>query len=186
MRTSINVVGDSFGAGIVDFLSQAELAEIDGDVPLPADVVFPPPILTEMDLVDPLKPPQLPPRSPRPLPLNHHSLSHSPRSIHSHSSRSLCSPSPRPLRTPSPRILHRTEPGYCALPTHDCQIPTPRPSFRERDRQRERLRARERDRGSETEEEEEKERVGDEGSDGEESDDTAYDRRHAIPPCDMP
>ncbi|KAI1884692.1 hypothetical protein AGOR_G00229030 [Albula goreensis] len=113
MRTSINVVGDSFGAGIVDFLSHAELAEIDGEVPLPAEVVFPPPILTEMDLVDPLKPPQLPPRSPRPLPLNHHphSLSHSPRSVHSHSSRSLCSPSPRPIRTHSPRLLH--SPASC-------------------------------------------------------------------------
>ncbi|XP_029997067.1 excitatory amino acid transporter 2-like [Sphaeramia orbicularis] len=29
MRTSINVVGDSFGAGIVDHLSKAELAELD-------------------------------------------------------------------------------------------------------------------------------------------------------------
>ncbi|KAJ8347276.1 hypothetical protein SKAU_G00286770 [Synaphobranchus kaupii] len=193
MRTSINVVGDSFGAGIVDFLSQAELAEIDGDVPLPAEVVFPSPILTEMDLMDPFKPPQLPPRSPRPLSLNHHphslsqchSLSHSPRSIRSHSSRSLCSPSPHPLRAHSPRPLHRTESGYCALPIHDNQVPTPR-SFRKRDRERFHLRARDSYRGSETEEEEEKERMVDEGSEGEESDDTAYDRRHAIPPCDLP
>lgn len=29
MRTSINVVGDSFGAGIVHYLSRAELAAID-------------------------------------------------------------------------------------------------------------------------------------------------------------
>lgn len=46
-------------------------------------------------------------------------------------------------------------------------------------RERERLR-----RESETEEEEE--RVLGETSDGEESDDTAYDRRHAIPPGDLP
>lgn len=52
-------------------------------------------------------------------------------------------------------------------------------SYRERDRERERLR-----RESETEEEEEK--VLGETSDGEESDDTAYDRRHAAPPCDLP
>lgn len=52
-------------------------------------------------------------------------------------------------------------------------------SYRERDRERERLR-----RESETEEEEE--RVLGEVSDGEESDDTAYDRRHAIPPGDLP
>uniref|UniRef100_A0AAY4D653 Amino acid transporter n=1 Tax=Denticeps clupeoides TaxID=299321 RepID=A0AAY4D653_9TELE len=79
MRTSINVVGDSFGAGIVNFLSQAELAEIDGDIPLTEEGEFhpPPPILTEMDLVDPMKPPELPPRSPRPPKVNHTS-SHSP------------------------------------------------------------------------------------------------------------
>ncbi|KAJ8251061.1 hypothetical protein GJAV_G00216820 [Gymnothorax javanicus] len=199
MRTSINVVGDSFGAGIVDYLSRAELAEIDGEVEPPAEPVLPPPIVTEMDLVDPLKPPQLPPRSPRPLSLNHHpqslsqshSLSPSPRSVRSQSSRSLRSPSPRPHRSPSPRplranspcFLHRTEPGYCALPTHDNQVPTPR-SHRKRDRDL--LRARECYRGSETEDEEEKDRMVDEGSDGEESDDTAYDRRHAIPPCDLP
>lgn len=52
-------------------------------------------------------------------------------------------------------------------------------SSRERERERERLR-----RESETEEEEE--RVLGEISDGEESDDTAYDRRHAIPPCELP
>lgn len=57
-----------------------------------------------------------------------------------------------------------------------CTIPR---SYRERERERERLR-----RESETEEEEE--RVLGEISDGEESDDTAYDRRHAIPPCDLP
>lgn len=54
-------------------------------------------------------------------------------------------------------------------------------AYRERDRERERLR-----RGSETEEDEERERVLDEVSDGDESDDTAYDRRHAIPPSDLP
>lgn len=54
-------------------------------------------------------------------------------------------------------------------------------SYRERDRERERLR-----RESETEEDEERERVLGEISDGEESDDTAYDRRHAIPPGDLP
>uniref|UniRef100_W5L5M3 Amino acid transporter n=1 Tax=Astyanax mexicanus TaxID=7994 RepID=W5L5M3_ASTMX len=104
MRTSINVVGDSFGAGIVDFLSRAELAQIDGEIP--EEFVPPPPLLTEMDLIDPLCPPELPPRSPR---------------------------------------------------------------------------------ESETEEEEEKERMMmDEGSDGEESDDTAYDRSHTIQQCDLP
>lgn len=61
------------------------------------------------------------------------------------------------------------------------QIPTLARCYRERDRERERLR-----RESETEEEEERERVLGEVSDGEESDDTAYDRRHAIPPCDLP
>ncbi|XP_030645639.1 solute carrier family 1 member 9 [Chanos chanos] len=200
MRTSINVVGDSFGAGIVDFLSQAELAEIDGDVP-PSDEEFhpPPPILTEMDLVDPLTPPELPPRSPRPPKLNHysqlqsqpHSIPHSPRSVRSpsprsvrsHSPRSVCSLSPRPFTSHSPRLLHRTEPGYTALPTHENQIPTFPRSHRERDRERgqERERFRGRERESETEEEEEKDRMVDEASDGEESDDTAYDRRHAIP-----
>lgn len=54
-------------------------------------------------------------------------------------------------------------------------------SHRERDRERERLR-----RESETEEEEERERVMGEVSDGEESDDTAYDRRHAMQPSDLP
>lgn len=57
---------------------------------------------------------------------------------------------------------------------------------RERDRERQRLRERERDKESETEEDEEKERMMDEASEGEESDDTAYDRRHALPPCDLP
>uniref|UniRef100_A0A3Q1FEB5 Amino acid transporter n=1 Tax=Acanthochromis polyacanthus TaxID=80966 RepID=A0A3Q1FEB5_9TELE len=95
MRTSINVVGDSFGAGIVDHLSRAELEELDAAERqmLPPeeelDFIPPPPILTEMDL-------------------------------------------------------------------------------------------------SETEEEEERDRVLCEMSDGEESDDTAYDRRHAIPPSDLP
>ncbi|RXN02603.1 excitatory amino acid transporter 2-like protein [Labeo rohita] len=219
MRTSINVVGDSFGAGIVDHLSRAELAVIDGDIPLSdEEFVPPPPLLTEIDLIDPLKPPELPPRSPRPPKLNHHapsltpsqSLSHSiphsprsvrspsPHSIRSPSPRSVCSHSPRPFRTHSPRLLRRTEPGYCVLPTHDNQMTTLPRGFRERgrdrerdrererERERERLRERERDKGSETEEDEEKERMMDEASDGEESDDTAYDRRHAIPPCDLP
>lgn len=62
-----------------------------------------------------------------------------------------------------------------------CQIPTLPRSYRERERERERLR-----RESETEEEEERERVLGEVSDGEESDDTAYDRRHGIPPGDLP
>ncbi|XP_016332419.1 excitatory amino acid transporter 2-like isoform X2 [Sinocyclocheilus anshuiensis] len=209
MRTSINVVGDSFGAGIVDHLSRAELAVIDGDIPL-SDEVFvpPPPLLTEIDLIDPLKPPELPPRSPRPPKLNHHapsltpsqsqshSIPHSPRSvrspsphsIRSPSPRSVCSHSPRPFRTHSPRLLFRTEPGYCALPTHDNQITTLPRGFRERsrNRERERLQEWERDKGSETEEDEEKERMMDEVSDGEESDDTAYDRHHAIPPCFLP
>uniref|UniRef100_A0A3B1K738 Amino acid transporter n=1 Tax=Astyanax mexicanus TaxID=7994 RepID=A0A3B1K738_ASTMX len=210
MRTSINVVGDSFGAGIVDFLSRAELAQIDGEIP--EEFVPPPPLLTEMDLIDPLCPPELPPRSPRPPKLNHHhppslnqsqthSIPHSPRSvrspsphsIRSPSPRSVCSHSPRPFRTHSPRLLRRTEPGYCALPSIDNQIPTlprgyrERNRERERDRERERLRGRERDRESETEEEEEKERMMmDEGSDGEESDDTAYDRSHTIQQCDLP
>ncbi|XP_056871823.1 solute carrier family 1 member 9 [Takifugu flavidus] len=202
MRTSINVVGDSFGAGIVDHLSKAELAELDAAEMeiLPSeeelDFIPPPPILTEMDLVDPFKPPELPPRSPRPLKQNHHghalTQSHSatyspsrsvrspsPRSIRSPSPRSVCSHSPRPFRTQSPRLLHRSEPGYCALPSHDNQVCTIPRSYRERERERERLR-----RESETEEEEE--RVLGETSDGEESDDTAYDRRHAIPPCDLP
>lgn len=61
------------------------------------------------------------------------------------------------------------------------QIPTLPRSYRERERERERLR-----RESETEEEEERERVLGEVSDGEESDDTAYDRRHGIPPGDLP
>ncbi|XP_031606842.1 solute carrier family 1 member 9 [Oreochromis aureus] len=210
MRTSINVVGDSFGAGIVDHLSKTELTELDAAEmqTLPQeeelDFVPPPPILTEMDMVDPLKPPELPPRSPRPPKQNHHShilsqshsityspsrsiRSPSPRSISSPSPRSVCSHSPRPFRTHSPRLLRRTEPGYCVLPSHDNQIPTLPRSYRERERERERDRERERlRRESETEEEEERERVLGEVSDGEESDDTAYDRRHAIPPCDLP
>lgn len=149
MRTSINVVGDSFGAGIVDHLSKTELAELDaaemqalsqeGEL----DFVPPPPILTEMDMVDPLKPPELPPRSPRPPKQNHHShilsqshsityspsrsvRSPSPRSISSPSPRSVCSHSPRPFRTHSPRLLRRTEDrtGYCVLPSHDNQVRT--------------------------------------------------------------
>ncbi|XP_065134467.1 solute carrier family 1 member 9 isoform X1 [Paramisgurnus dabryanus] len=213
MRTSINVVGDSIGAGIVDHLSRAELAILDKDIPLSDEnFIPPPPLFTGIDLIDPLKPPELPPRSPRPPKLNHHapsltpsqsmshSIPHSPRSIRSPSPhsirspspRSVCSHSPRPFRTHSPRLLRRAEPGYCALPTYDNQIPTLPRGFRKRerdresDRERERLRERERDKGSETEDDEEKERMVDEGSDGEESDDTAYDRRHAIPPCDLP
>ncbi|XP_030591142.1 solute carrier family 1 member 9 isoform X1 [Archocentrus centrarchus] len=210
MRTSINVVGDSFGAGIVDHLSKTELGELDAAemqmLPQEEELEFvpPPPILTEMDMVDPLKPPELPPRSPRPPKQNHHShilsqshsltyspsrsvRSPSPRSISSPSPRSVCSHSPRPFRTHSPRLLRRTEPGYCALPSHDNQIPTLPRSYRERERERERDRERERlRRESETEEDEERERVLGEVSDGEESDDTAYDRRHAIPPCDLP
>lgn len=145
MRTSINVVGDSFGAGIVDHLSKAELAELDAAemeiLPSGEELDFtpPPPILPEMDVVDPFKPPELPPRSPRPLKQNHHghalTQSHSiayspsrsvrspsPRSIRSPSPRSVCSHSPRPFRTQSPRLLHRSEPGYCALPSHDNQV----------------------------------------------------------------
>ncbi|XP_023269667.1 uncharacterized protein LOC111660558, partial [Seriola lalandi dorsalis] len=148
MRTSINVVGDSFGAGIVDHLSKAELTELDAAEMqiLPPeeelDFIPPPPILTEMDLIDPLKPPELPPRSPRPPKQNHHShgfsqshsityspsrsvRSPSPRSIRSPSPRSVCSHSPRPFRTHSPRLLRRTEPGYCALPSHDNQLSPP-------------------------------------------------------------
>ncbi|KAM9391800.1 LOW QUALITY PROTEIN: solute carrier family 1 member 9 [Pholidichthys leucotaenia] len=219
MRTSINVVGDSFGAGIVDHLSRAELAELDTAEMqmLPheeeLDFIPPPPILTEMDMVEPLKP-QLPPRSPRPPKQNHHDIlsqshsityspsrsirSPSPHSIRSHSHRSVCSHSPR-LRTHSPALLRRTEDGYCALPSHDNQISTIPRSYRERgrdrerdgerDRERERERDREREhlrRESETEEEEERERILSEVSDGEESDDTAYDRRHVIPPGDLP
>lgn len=148
MRTSINVVGDSFGAGIVDHLSRVELAELDAAEleapPLEEELGFlpPPPLLTEMDLVDPFKPPELPPRSPRPLKQNHHghalSQSHSityspsrsirspsPHSVRSPSPRSVCSHSPRPFRTHSPRLLHRSEAGYCALPSHDNQVGPP-------------------------------------------------------------
>uniref|UniRef100_A0A3B3ZV91 Amino acid transporter n=1 Tax=Periophthalmus magnuspinnatus TaxID=409849 RepID=A0A3B3ZV91_9GOBI len=196
MRTSINVVGDSFGAGIVDHLSKAELAELDAaDLQLMApaeegpvegeelDFVPPPPVLTELELMDPLRPPELPPRSPRPPKLNHHTVTYSPaRSIRSPSPRSLCSHSPRPLRTHSPHLLRRVEPGYCALPSCDNQIlPRPR-SFRELERDREFQRLR---RESETEDDDERDRVLD-LSDGEESDDTAYDRRHALSPCDLP
>ncbi|MBN3306430.1 EAA2 protein, partial [Amia calva] len=74
MRTSINVVGDSFGAGIVDHLSRVELALIDGEAAPP--LLLPP--LLEPDFPDPLKPPQLPPRSPCPPPPNHH-YHHSPQ-----------------------------------------------------------------------------------------------------------
>ncbi|XP_072298821.1 solute carrier family 1 member 9 [Eucyclogobius newberryi] len=212
MRTSINVVGDSFGAGIVDYLSKDELAELDAadlqlmeaaaqEVPEPVaveelDFVPPPPVLTELELLNPLRPPELPPRSPRPPKLNHHTLSQhsmtyspahsvrspSPRSVRSPSPRSVCSHSPRPFRAHSPNLLRRAEPGYCALPSCDNQIlPRPR-SFREleRDRERERLR-----RESETEDDDERDRVL-YISDGEESDDTAYDRRHALSPCDLP
>ncbi|KAG7334645.1 hypothetical protein KOW79_001241 [Hemibagrus wyckioides] len=226
MRTSINVVGDSFGAGIVDFLSRAELSQIDGDIPLSdEEFVPPPPLLTDIDLIDPICPPELPPRFPRPLKLNHHqqqhqqhhqphqqqqhhfhpaaSLSHSrshstrsarslsPRSVQSPSPLSVCSHSPHPHRTHSPRLLNRrSEHAYCALPSHDPQASTLPRDYRERHRERERgsekLRRRERGRESETEEDEERERMMDEGSEGEESDDTAYDRSHAIPPCELP
>ncbi|KAB5553601.1 hypothetical protein PHYPO_G00040450 [Pangasianodon hypophthalmus] len=218
MRTSINVVGDSFGAGIVDFLSRAELSQIDADIPLSdEEFVPPPPILTDIDLIDPLCPPELPPRFPRPPKLNHHqqqhhhhhhyhppaSLSHSrslstrsarspsPRSVHSPSPLSVCSHSPRPHRTHSPRLLNRrSDHGYCALPSHDHQVSTLPRDYRERHRERERgsekLRRREKGRESETEEDEERERMMDEASEGEESDDTAYDRSHSIPPCELP
>uniref|UniRef100_A0A8C2YWI8 Amino acid transporter n=1 Tax=Cyclopterus lumpus TaxID=8103 RepID=A0A8C2YWI8_CYCLU len=92
MRTSINVVGDSFGAGIVDHLSKAELAELDA---------------AEMQMLQPEELDFIP---------------------------------------PPPRLR----------------------------------------RESETEEEEERERALGETSDGEESDDTAYDRRQAMPPGDLP
>ncbi|XP_034047005.1 solute carrier family 1 member 9 isoform X1 [Thalassophryne amazonica] len=145
MRTSINVVGDSFGAGIVDHLSRAELAELDAAemqiLPLAQeqDFIPPPPIIPDVDLADPLKPPELPPRSPRPPKQNHHghalSQSHSitysparsarspsPHSINSPSPHSVCSHSQRPFCTHSPRFLRRTEPGYSALPCHDNQV----------------------------------------------------------------
>lgn len=63
------------------------------------------------------------------------------------------------------------------------QIPKLPRAYRERERDRERERLR---RESETEEEEERERVLGEVSDGDESDDTAYDRRHTLPPADLP
>lgn len=56
----------------------------------------------------------------------------------------------------------------------------------ERERGSEKLRRRERGQESETDEDEERDRMMDEGSEGEESDDTAYDRSHAIPPCELP
>ncbi|XP_062841016.1 solute carrier family 1 member 9 [Trichomycterus rosablanca] len=212
MRTSINVVGDSFGAGIVDFLSRAELAQIDADAPRPdEEFVPPPPLLTDIDLIDPVCPPELPPRFPRPPRLNHHpdpypSLSHSrslsprsvrcpsPRSIHSPSPLSVCSHSPRPFRTRSPCLLRRGEHGYRALPCHDnqaCTLPRDyrepqRERGQERCREKERLRRRERERESETEEDEERERMTDGGSEREDSDDTAYDRSHTIPPGELP
>ncbi|KAM9457241.1 solute carrier family 1 member 9 isoform 1-T2 [Clarias gariepinus] len=217
MRTSINVVGDSFGAGIVDFLSRAELTEIDANIPLSdEEFVPPPPLLTDVDLTDP---PELPPRFPRAQKLNHHHLqqqqqlhyppppaslshsrsqstrsarSHSPRSVQSPSPLSVCSHSPHPPHRPhSPRLLNRlSDHAYCPLPSHDHQAATLPRDFRERRRERERgserLHRRERGRESETEEDEERERMMDEGSEGEESDDTAYDRSHAIPPCEIP
>uniref|UniRef100_A0A3B3QCX4 Amino acid transporter n=1 Tax=Paramormyrops kingsleyae TaxID=1676925 RepID=A0A3B3QCX4_9TELE len=191
MRTSINVLGDSFGAGIVDFLSREELAAIDRDLSLAGDVL--PLVLTEMDLVYPMKPPKLPPRSPT-LPSSiHHacpppllcsqpqSCTPSPPSGHSHSSVSLCPPSPQLRGRPSTSLLRATEPGYCILPSHDPQVsilPHSGPARgRETDREKERLCKQQLDRLSDTDEEKER-------SDGEESDDTAYDRRHAILPCD--
>ncbi|CAL8266145.1 unnamed protein product [Gadus morhua 'NCC'] len=178
MRTSINVVGDSFGAGIVDHLSRAELEELDAAERLTLfptedglDFILPPPLLTEMEmgLVEPFRPPDLPPRSPRPPKLNHHNLaqsqahsqaayspsrsvrSPSPRSVRSPSPRSVCSHSPRPYRAQSPRPRGRAEAGYCPLPSHDNQVPTLSRSHRERERERERLRLE-----SETEEDEER------------------------------
>lgn len=69
---------------------------------------------------------------------------------------------------------------FSLCPFLPSQIPTMPRSYRERDRERERMR-----RESETEEEE-RERVLGEVSDGEESDDTAYDRRHPMLPSDLP
>ncbi|KAL4617852.1 excitatory amino acid transporter 2-like [Arapaima gigas] len=168
MRTSINVVGDSFGAGIVHFLSQAELAKIDGDVPLPEDNLPAYPVLSTADLIDPLKPPKLPPRSPRHPPQNHHS----------YSPLLFCSASPKPH--------HRREPGYAVLPSYDHQVPTLPHGYRKCDRTRTEFRAPENDGVCEAEEEPRERGVAEEWSDGEESDDTAYDRRHEIPPCDTP
>nr|XP_020461205.1 excitatory amino acid transporter 2-like isoform X2 [Monopterus albus] len=76
-----------------------------------------------------------------------------------------------------------TELGYCSLPSHDNQVPTLLRSRREKDRERKQLR---RESETEEEEEEDRERVLGEISDDEDSDDTAYDRRHAIPPGDLP
>ncbi|KPP75109.1 solute carrier family 1 (glutamate transporter), member 9-like [Scleropages formosus] len=168
MRTSINVVGDSFGAGIVYFLSQDELAKIDGDAPLPDCSVPPASVLSAVDLVDPLKPPKLPPRSPRLPPQNHHTNS------------------PLPFSNLSPRPHHRREPGYTVLPSHDHQILTLPRTCRECDGARTEFRGREKDRVRELEEEPKERVVGEEWSDGEESDDTAYDRTHEIPPNDTP
>lgn len=83
-------------------------------------------------------------------------------------------------------LFYSVKDRLCGLPelisfSLPSQMPTLPCAYRERDRERERLR-----RESETEEDEERERVLDEVSDGEESDDTAYDRRHAIPPSDLP
>ncbi|KAI5619712.1 solute carrier family 1 (glutamate transporter), member 9 [Silurus asotus] len=226
MRTSINVVGDSFGAGIVDFLSRTELSQIDTDISQACEeFVPPPPLLADIDLIDPLCPPELPPRFPRPPKLNHHqhqhsnpqpqhyqrpsSLNHSrshstrsarspsPRSVQSPSPLSVCSHSPHPHRTHSPRLLNRrSDHAYTALPSHDHQASTLPRDYKDRQRERERERGsekqrrREKGRESETEDDEERERMMmmmmDEGSVGEESDDTAYDRSHAIPPCELP
>ncbi|KAI5097060.1 solute carrier family 1 (glutamate transporter), member 9 [Silurus meridionalis] len=224
MRTSINVVGDSFGAGIVDFLSRAELSQIDTDISQACEeFVPPPPLLADIDLIDPLCPPELPPRFPRPPKLNHHqhqhsnpqpqhyqrpsSLNHSrshstrsarspsPRSVQSPSPLSVCSHSPHPHRTHSPRLLNRrSDHAYTALPSHDHQASTLPRDYKDRQRERERgsekQRRREKGRESETEDDEERERMMmmmmDEGSVGEESDDTAYDRSHTIPPCELP
>ncbi|KAF3846152.1 hypothetical protein F7725_003230 [Dissostichus mawsoni] len=195
LRTSINVVGDSIGAGIVDHLSKAELAEIDAAEMLllhpeeELDFIPPPPILTEIDLIDPFKPPDLPPRSPRPPKQNNHgpALSQS-QSMNYSPSRSVRSPSPRSIRSPSPRSVCSHSPDLSVLIHHAfpagrrrATAPCPAMTTRERDRERDRLR-----RESETEEDEERERVLGEVSDGEESDDTAYDRRHAMPTSDLP
>ncbi|KAG7254846.1 hypothetical protein CRUP_030132, partial [Coryphaenoides rupestris] len=166
MRTSINVVGDSFGAGIVDHLSRVELEELDADeqqtlVAAPGLVgaghgeeeeeeeeellcfIPPPPLLTtepemEMELVAAFRPPELPPRSPRPPKLNHHhllqqhhqqqqqqqhqqlqhhrscqALSSQSQSVSYSPARSVRSPSPHSVRSPSPRSVRSYSPRPC-------------------------------------------------------------------------
>ncbi|KAF7697745.1 hypothetical protein HF521_004255 [Silurus meridionalis] len=190
MRTSINVVGDSFGAGIVDFLSRAELSQIDTDISQACEeFVPPPPLLADIDLIDPLCPPELP------------SLPTPPQT----------QPPPAPaLESPTPTLPASFIPEPLALSLHSfsslsfpslCQFPLPpvgastlprdyKDRQRERERGSEKQRRREKGRESETEDDEERERMMmmmmDEGSVGEESDDTAYDRSHTIPPCELP